>query len=52
MKINKQLSRLGMAFMLTAIFSQFDVSEITLIAFCIGEAMFIISGGLSDMEDE
>jgi hypothetical protein len=41
-----------MAFMLIVIFSQFDVSLATKIMFFLGEGMFIVFGGLADLEEK
>ena len=51
MKINKKLSRLGLVFMLTALFAPLDTNTFTQIMFYLGEAMFLIWGGLDDMEE-
>ena len=50
MKLNRKLSRLGLVFMMIAILTQLDASPLSWVMFFVGEAMFLIWGGLDDME--
>ena len=52
MKLNKKISRMGLAFMAVAIFNQFDASWGYVILFCAAEAIYLWFGGLSDREEQ